>query len=126
MERNSMRLIMLATLAGASMFISAAGAQTSAPQRTPAQPPDQAQPATPAIKSINVIELNELPADTQTQVNEVVAKRSADDQQRLRTAIDGVPMAKAAIEAKGFTSRDVLIAQVDAEGGLLIVTKRAG
>ena len=122
-----MRMTMLATAAGAALMLSgAAQAQAPAPERSPARPPATAPkaPATPAIKSVNVVEVNELPEATRTQVNEIVSKRSSDENQKLQAAIENAPMVKTAVEAKGFSSRDVLIAQMNPNGELTVITRK--
>ncbi len=123
-----MRMMMLAAVGAASLLAGTANAQapsTGQPTSPPAASP-QAPSAVPAIKSVNVVELNELPDAAKTQINELVAKRSAEDNQRLQRAIEGAPMVKSAVEAKGFSSRDVLIAQLNNEGELIVVAKKAG
>lgn len=124
-----MRMMLLAAVGATSLLAGAANAQSSSPEQKPASPPaaaPQAPKAAPAIKSVNVVELNELPEATKTQVNELVAKRTAEDNQRLQRAIEGAPMVKTAVEAKGFSSRDVLVAQLNDEGELIVITRRAG
>lgn len=124
-----MRMITLA--AAGALFALGGAANAQAPSATPpASPPQTAAPQaparTPAITSINVVALDELPEATKVQVNEIVAKRSAGEAEQLQQAIEGVPAVKAAVEAKGFSTRDVVIAQVDEAGELTIVTRRAG
>lgn len=131
-----MRMITLA--AAGALFALGGAANAQAPSATPpASPPPatapqapaeapQAPAGTPAITSINVVALDELPEATKVQVNEIVAKRSAGEAEQLQQAIEGVPAVKAAVEAKGFSTRDVVIAQVDEAGELTIVTRRAG
>jgi hypothetical protein len=129
MEGNSMRMMLLAAIGAASLLAGVANAQSPSTGQTPASPPSaapEAPKAAPAIKSVNVVELNELPDAAKTQVNELVAKRSAEDNQRLQRAIEGAPMVKTAVEAKGFSTRDVIIAQLNDEGELIVITKRAG
>jgi len=124
-----MRMTMLAALSAASLLTGVANAQSPSSEQKPASPPaasPQAPKAAPAIKSVNVVELNELPEATKTQVNELIAKRTAEDNQRLQRAIEGAPMVKTAVEAKGFSTRDVLIAQLNDEGELIVITRRAG
>lgn len=124
-----MRMIILAATL-ATIGLAGPGVAQSPSQPSPgAQPPaaaPQAPAGAPSIKSVNVIDIEELPEATRTQVNELLSRRSAGEAQQLQTAIEGVPAAKAAVEAKGFTARDVVIAQVNDEGELTIVTKRAG
>lgn len=124
-----MRMKMIATTAAGLLLAGAANAQAPAPQQSPAQPPtssSQNPSARPAIKSVNVVEINELSEATKTQVNDLVGKRSTDEQQQLQKAIEGAPMVKTAVEAKGFKSSDVLLAQLSDSGVLTVVTRRAG
>lgn len=124
-----MRMIMLAA-AGAALILAGpvnaqAPSQAPSTERAPTAPPQT--PATaPAIKSVSVVSLDELPEDTRNQVNKLTASRTAEQIERLRQAIEGVPAAKSALEGKGFSSRDVLIAQIDEAGELTIVAKKAG
>lgn len=123
-----MRMFMLAA-AGAGLIL-AGSANAQAPSTQPVQTPPAAAPQSPAmapaIKSVSVVDLDELPEATKVQVNELLATRTADQIERLRKAIDEAPAAKSALEAKGFSSRDVVIAQIDDEGELTIITKKAG
>ncbi len=130
-----MRMIMLATAGAALVLAGAAQAQSSSPQRAPSPPPAAAPQApssteapstTPTIKSVNVVDFNELPAATKTQVDTLVSKRSAEENQRLQSAIESAPMVKTAVEAKGFSSRDVLIAQMNPNGELTVITRKQG
>ena len=123
-----MRMIMLAA-AGAG-FILAGSANAQAPSTEPVPSPPAAAPqspaSAPAIKSVSVVDLDELPEATKVQVNQLLATRTADQLERLRKAIDEAPAAKSALAAKGFSSRDVVIAQIDDKGELTIVTRKAG
>lgn len=123
-----MRMIAIATAGVAFVLAGAANAQ--APSKGPAQQPpatSQQEPsAAPAIKSVSVIELNELPAEAKSQADKVVASQSAEELKEIQNAIEESPSLKKALEAKGFSSRDVIIAQLNDEGELLVITKRAG
>lgn len=123
-----MRRIMIA--AGTAILLAgAAHAQAPTTDRPAAAPPASAPeaPATaPTIKSVTVVELDELPEATKAQVNQLVATRTADELQKLREAIEAAPTVKSAVEAKGFSSRDVVLAQVNDEGELTIVARKAG
>jgi glucose/arabinose dehydrogenase len=128
-----MRMIMLAATGAALILTGAANAQAPSAQPTPETPPAAApqSPAAapapaPAIKTVSVVALDELPEDTRNQINQLLASRTADQLERLRKAIENAPAAKSALEAKGFSSRDVVIAQIDDEGALTIVTTKAG
>ncbi len=124
-----MRMTTIAAAGAAFLLAGAANAQTR-----PADPPASAPPATapqtpstaPTIKSINVVELDALPEATRAQVNQVVATRTANELQQLQKAIEAAPAVKSAIEAKGFSTRDVVMAEVNDEGELTVVTRRLG
>ncbi|MDU0339813.1 hypothetical protein [Bosea rubneri] len=122
-------MITIAAAGAALLLAGAANAQTR-----PADPPASAPPTTapqtpstaPTIKSINVVELDALPEATRAQVNQVVATRTANELQQLQKAIEAAPAVKSAIEAKGFSTRDVVLAEVNDEGELTVVTRRLG
>lgn len=122
-----MRMItILAT--GAALAVSmAANAQTPSP--SPTRPPTsapQAPSAPPTIQSVNVVDISELPAATQSQVTEIVSQRGDSELQKLRSSVDSTPTIKSALEAKGLSSTHVLFAQMSENGLLTIVTKKAG
>lgn len=112
-----------------------AQAPAQAPTQAPAQAPTQAQPpaaapeqpstGAPNITSVSVVDIEELPEDTQKQVNDVVSQRGEADLERLRTSIDGMPQLKSALEAKGMTSAQVIAASMGADGALTLITKKA-
>lgn len=135
-----MRMITILAAGASLAFAVAANAQaqsTQAPAQAPAEPPAAAPAQPPAaapeapstgapnITSVNVVDIEELPADTQKQVNEVVAQRGEADLERLRTSIDGMPQLKSALEAKGVTSAQVIAASMGADGALTLITKKA-
>lgn len=124
----------LALAAGASLALTvAAQAQTPAPQEPSAAPPPAASsaPATPApsatptIKQVNVVDIKELPEATQTKVNAVVAQGSDADLQQMRSSLDANAQIKSALQAKGVSSAQVVLASMDADGTLTLVTKKA-
>ncbi|UDL87198.1 hypothetical protein LGH82_18540 [Mesorhizobium sp. PAMC28654] len=116
-------------LAAASLILaSAANAQQ---QPAPAQPPAAAAPTTPgapatapAIQSVNIVDIKELPEATQTQVNQVIAQRGDAGLQKLRSSIDATPEVKSALEAKGLTSAQVIAASMEPNGALTLITKK--
>jgi hypothetical protein len=135
-----MRMITILAAGVTLAFAAAAGAQaqsTQAPMQppaaepaqppgaAPAQPPAAAPEAAPAIKSVNVVDIEELPAETQKQVNEVVAQRGDANLERLRQSIDGMPQLKSALEAEGLTSAQVIAASMSPDGALTLITKKA-
>lgn len=130
-----MRIIMIMAAGIALAFTAATGAQaqsqaqpTQAPAQAPAQPPATAPEAPavtpPAITSVTVVDIEELPEDTQKQVDEVVTQRGEADLERLRASIDGMPELKSALEAKGLTSAHVIAASMAEDGALTLITKK--
>jgi hypothetical protein len=125
-----MRMITILA-AGAALFVAgAANAQQQPPAQPPAASPAPAAPeapsAAPAIKSVNIVDIKELPAETQTQVDSIVAQTSETDLQALRSSIEAAPQIKSALEAKGLTSAHVIAASMGQDGTLTLVTRKAG
>ena len=124
-----MRMITILAAGATLAFTVAANAQqapaTQAPAQAPATAPE-APAAAPTIRSVNIVDLTELPEATQKQVNDVVAQRGDADLQQLRSTIDANPEIKAALEAKGVTSAQVIAASMSPEGALTLVTKKSG
>ncbi|MER9329346.1 hypothetical protein NKJ26_07255 [Mesorhizobium sp. M0152] len=122
-----MRKTIFLAAAATLMLAGAAGAQQQpAPApATPAPAAPQAQPAAPAIQSVNIVDITELPKDTQTQVNQVIAQRGDAGLQKLRSSIDATPKVKSALEAKGMTSAQVVAASMEPNGALTLITKKA-
>lgn len=96
----------------------------AAPQ-TPGATPEAPAAETPAITSVTVVDIEELPEATQKQVDEVVAQRGDADLQQLRSSIDSMPELKSALEAKGATTNDVIAASMAEGGALTLITKKA-
>jgi len=129
----------LALAAGASLALTVAAtgaqAQTTSPQApSAAQPPaassapaspGPSSSAAPSIKQINVVDIKELPEATQTKVNAVVQQGSEADLQQMRSSLDSNAQIKSALQAKGVSSAQVVLASMDADGTLTLVTKKA-
>jgi len=121
---------MMILAAGAAMMLATAASAQQQPAQPPAAAPEapatpEAQPAVPTIQSVTVVDINELPKETQTQVNAVVSQRSDEDLQKLRSSIDATPQIKSALEAKGLTSAQVIAASMAKDGALTLITKKA-
>jgi len=130
-----MRKTIVLAAAASLMLAGAASAQQPAQQPTPAPTAPAPRPATPApggqqaaptIQSVNIVDISELPKDTQTQVNQVIAQRGDAGLQKLRSSIDATPKVKSALEAKGMTSAQVVAASMQPNGALTLITKKAG
>ncbi|MCF6124730.1 hypothetical protein EN904_06900 [Mesorhizobium sp. M7A.F.Ca.CA.001.07.2.1] len=124
------KTIILAAAASLMLAGAASAQQQPAPQptpapATPAPATPQAQPAVPTIQSVNIVDITELPKDTQTQVNQVIAQRGDDGLKKLRSSIDATPKVKSALEAKGMTSAQVVAASMEPNGALTLITKKA-
>jgi hypothetical protein len=123
-----MRKMTILAAGAALAFATAASAQQN-PAPTPAEPsaPAPAAPsAAPAIKTISVVDIEQLPEATKAQVEAIVAKRSDADLQKLRGSIDATPAAKSALEAQGLTSAAVIAASMGSDGALTLITKKNG
>ena len=116
---------MMILAAGAGLLLATAASAQQQPAPQPEQPSAQpeAQQA-PAIRSISVVDLEQLPEATKAQVNEIVAKRSDADLQKLRGSIDSTPQVKSALEAQGLTSAQVIAASLTQDGTLTLITKK--
>ena len=122
-----MRKTILIAAAATLMLAGAANAQQQpAPApTTPAPAAPKAQPAVPTIQSVNIVDITELPKDTQTQVNQVIAQRGDAGLQKLRSSIDATPKVKSALVAKGLSSAQVVAASMQPTGALTLITKTA-
>lgn len=118
------KMMILAMCAAFPLTTSAAYAQTAAPATQQPASKAPAQSGAVPITTINIVDINELPESTKTQVNDAVAKRSDKDMQQLRTSIDASPKVSAALKEKGLTSAAVVVASLDAKGLLTLVTKK--
>lgn len=120
-----MRKITILAAGAALAFATAAGAQQNP---APADPSTSAAPAAPstapAIKTISVVDIEQLPEATKAQVKAIVAKRSDADLQKLRGSIDATPEVKSALEAQGLTSAAVVAASMGNDGALTLITKK--
>lgn len=124
-----MRMIAILAAGATLTFAVAANAQapaTQPPAQAPATAPEAPAAAPTTIRSVNVVDMTELPEATQKQVNDVVAKAGDADLQQLRSTIDANPKIKSALEAKGLSSAQVIAASMSSDGALTLVTKKAG
>ena len=123
-----MRRTAILAAGAALLFATAASAQQQPTAQPPAASPEApgAQSAAPAVKSVTIVDIEELPAATQTQVDSIVAQTSEADLAALRSSLDAAPQIKSALEAKGLTSAQVIAASMGQDGALTLVTKKAG
>jgi hypothetical protein len=114
-----MRKIMTLAAIAAFFIVPAAYAQESTPPAAP-----EAPAGAPTIQSVSIVDITELPEATQTQVNELEAQRGEEDLVKLRSSIDAMPEIKAALEAKGLSSAEVIAASLSDSGELMLVTRK--
>ena len=122
-----MRKLTILAASAAFVFATAASAQQqpAEPPASPAPAAPNAPSAAPAINTVSIVDIKDLPEATQAQVNDVVAKRSDADLQKLRSSIDATPEIKSALEAKGLSSAQVIAASMGNNGALTLITKKA-
>lgn len=77
----------------------------------------------PAIRSIQVMDVDELKSDLRSQVDAIVASTKQDDMNSLREGIDATPEALSALKAKGRNSAQVVAINIDKEGVLTLFTR---
>ena len=114
-------------VAGAALTLATAASAQQQPAEPPAAPAPaapNAPSAAPTINTVSVVDIEDLPEATQAQVNDVVAKRSDEDLQKLRSSIDATPEIKSALEAKGLSSAQVIAASMGNNGALTLITKK--
>jgi Spy/CpxP family protein refolding chaperone len=96
-----------------------AAAQTStAPQQSQKESHKGA-----AIRSIQVIDVQELKGDVRSQVDALVAHTKKEQMSSLRQTIEATPEALSALKAKGCNSAQVVAINIDEEGVLTLFTK---
>ncbi|UVK42926.1 hypothetical protein BPNPMPFG_004656 [Mesorhizobium sp. AR07] len=116
-------------IAAATLMLAGAASAQQQPAQQPAPAPTSpapaAQPGVPTIQSVNIVDITELPKDTQTQVNQVIAQHGDAGLQKLRGSIDATPKVKSALEAKGLSSAQVIAASMEPNGALTLITRKA-
>jgi hypothetical protein len=122
-----MRMITILAAGATLAFATAANAQEP-PAQQPSAPAPAAAPASPkvpTIQNVDIVDVNELPEATRTQVNKMVAQRGDADLQKLRASIDASPEIKSLLEAKGLSPAQVIVASLGEDGTLTLVTQKA-
>jgi hypothetical protein len=108
-----------------AMTLALAGAAGAQQQPAPSSPAQQAPGATaPKISTVNVVDVDQLPPETKTQVDAYVAKQGDDGLKKLRASVDSTPEAKSALQQKGMTSQQVVAASLGNDGTLTLITKK--
>jgi len=112
-----------------AMILAAALALTSAPALAQTQqnaPSTQAQTQAqqPSVQTVSVVDVSELPAESQAQVAQIEEQRSDQDLANLRQSIEASPEVVQALERQGATPADVVAASLSQNGDLTIVTRK--
>ncbi|WP_342359680.1 hypothetical protein [Terrarubrum flagellatum] len=124
-----MRRIIISALSAALAVTPAAMGVAFAQTQSQSDSPSEAAPAekpAPGVRTIKVVDVDELPASTKTQVTANAAKQKPDDIVALRRSIDAMPQVSSALQQKGATSEQVIAAALDDEGTLTLITKKKG
>lgn len=125
-----MRKMISLTALAVTAFATAAMAQQALPEPSPASPeiqsPTSATPnaAAPMIQSVNVVELEQLPQETQKELNDRVAEGGEAGLKQLQGSVEAMPQAATALSEKGLTSKDVIVASISQDGVLTLVTTK--
>ncbi|MEO6945629.1 MAG: hypothetical protein ABI150_03300 [Nitrobacter sp.] len=101
-----------------------AGSPLAVAQTSPSQSQTEPQKGT-AIRSIQVVDVEELKADVRSKVDALVANTKQDEIQSLRNSIEAIPQAVSALKAKGRNSAQVVAINIDQNGVLTMFTKVA-
>jgi ABC-type glycerol-3-phosphate transport system substrate-binding protein len=121
---ESMKTIIRSVLgAGALAMVGAGAALAQGAQ--PVQPP-ASQQSVPIAQPVSIVDITELPETTQARVNEVVNARGKEELQKLQAQVEAAPDIRSALQAKGLSGKQVILAQVGEGGQLTLVTRRAG
>ena len=122
MRTFTLSTVVALLLAGSSL----AAAQTSpAPLQSQTSQSQTKSEEGVEIRSIQVIDVEELKADLRSQVDALVTNTKQEEIKSLRTSIEAIPQAMSALKAKGRNSAQVVAINVDKEGVLTMFTKRA-
>lgn len=112
-------------LAASVTLIGAVAANAQGSSNSQSQPPVAPSEAAPQIQRVNVIDVSELPQDTQKQVEQIAAQSTDESLKQMQSSIEATPQAKAALDAKGATSAQVVATSLGTDGTLTLITKKA-
>lgn len=99
---------------------------TPAPSQSQTAPQSETAPQqSVTIRSIQVVDVEELQADMRSKLDALVANTKQDEIKSLRESIDATPQAVSALKAKGRSSAQVVAINVDENGILTMFTKKA-
>jgi hypothetical protein len=93
-------------------------------QTAPSQPQTEPQKDI-AVRSIQVVDVEDLKADVRSKVDALVANTKQQEIKSLRDSIDATPEAVSALKAKDRSSAQVVAINIDKDGILTMFTKKA-
>ena len=118
-----MRNLARAACLSFALVAGAAVAQSLSPSLPGSEHPGLEQPS--AIRTATVIERRSLPPQLRVQVDGAVAQTSPGDLRQLRQAIETIPAATRALQARGMNAAAVIAAAVDEDGDLTLVAEES-
>ena len=123
MRTLAMPIIVASLIAGAPVMAQAAPGSGPEKQTQQAQP-QQPQQQNVTIRSIQVVDVEDLQSDMRSKVDALLATTKQEELQSLRASIDATPQAVSALKAKGRNSAQVVAINVDENGILTMFTKK--
>lgn len=117
-------IILAVTAAFAGTPALAQSAQPAPQAETTPQVQTQAPEQRTEIRAVSIVDVADLPADSQTQISKIEAERSESQLEALRNSIEGSPALVDALEKQGATPADVVAASLTQTGTLTIVTRK--
>lgn len=99
-------------------------AQTQATP-APSNTETQSQESGVTIRSIQVIDVEDLDAGLRAKIDSLIENAKQEDLKSLRDSIDATPQAVSALKAKGRVSAQVVAINVDDSGILTMFTKKS-
>ncbi|WP_326874137.1 hypothetical protein [Bosea sp. (in: a-proteobacteria)] len=118
-----MRNLARAACLSFALVAGAVAAQAQLPSLPTPDPPGLQEPS--AIRTATVIERRSLPPQLRVQVDSAVAQTSPDDLRQLRQAIDTIPAATKALQARGMNAAAVIAVAVDEDGDLTLIAEES-
>lgn len=133
MRTFAMPAVVLSLILGAPAFAqtqtqASPGASSGSPSGATEQQSPQNQNQNQngvTIRSIQVVDVEDLQSDTRAKVDELVANTKQEDLQSLRASIDATPQAVSALKAKGRVTTQVVAINIDDDGTLTMITKKS-
>lgn len=112
--------------AGIAAFLLVGAPTLAQTQATPApsSTETQSQDNGVTIRSIQVVDVEDLGADLRAKIDSLLENAKQEDLKSLRDSIDATPQAVSALKAKGRISAQVVAINVDDSGILTMFTKK--